>query len=363
MAIEAAPLPALITELESLVPALVAAETLILYIPDREEQTSGLIAYVNTLESLVKLGKTALKPHMQGLFEVLLDLWNSEVSELAKSAMSALAEAVEMESLQDLFALELPLLLPSLIQDYEHWGVRSKARLAFQTLVIGAETAVVDYFSPIIDVISVNTQLGKDSAVRSAMLEVLSALLAAPSLRPALRPFSQRLFREVLCPVLHWKPGAAGSQVRLAGIKCVLALLTEAIPEPAVLVSDWTYIFPVLQTCLEDDYDPNLRLFACETLGELVSLCRYEVREAEVTEVCAALRRRLDDSKDFVRLAACEALKKGLGLGKKVDCLGEVVRGLMLELEETNVSIVNASKEALIYAQALDPSLPRLSPV
>ena len=334
-----------------------------MYISHREEQTSGLIAYLNTLESLINLCKTALKPHMQGLFEVLLDLWNSEVSESAKSAMSALAEAVEAESLNGLFALELPLLLPNLMQDYKHWEVRSKARLAFQTLVIGAGSAVVDYFSHIIDVISVNTQLGKDSAVRSSMLEVLSALLAAPSLRPALRPFSQRLFREVLCPVLHWKPGAAGSQVRLSGIKCVLALLTEAIPEPAVLVSDWTYIFPVLQTCLEDDYDPNLRLFACETLGELVHLCRHEVREAEVNEVCAALRRRLDDSKDFVRLAACEGLKKGLGLGKTVDCLGEVVKGLVSELEEENASIVQAAKEALACTQVPDPSLPGLSPV
>ncbi len=330
---------------------------------DRDEQAAGLIAYTQALECLIRLSKAAIKPYMQGLFGVILDLWNSEVRELAERTMNALAEAVEIESVNALFALELPLLLPSLIQGYEHWGVQSKARTAFQTLIVCSGPAVVDYFSLIIDVLAANIQLHKDQVVRSSMLEVLSTLLSTPALQIALRSFSQRLFREVLCPVLHWKPGASGASVRLSGLKCVLILLTEAVPEPAVLVADWSYIFPVLQTCLEDDYDPSLRLAACKAIGKLVSLCREEVKEREVEEVCVVIRKRLDDSKDFVRLAACEGLKKTLALGKRVNCLGEVVKGLLSALEEEDTAIVKEAREALACAQALDPSLQGLSPV
>jgi HEAT repeat protein len=82
-----------------------------------------------------------------------------------------------------------------------------------------------------------------------------------------------------------------------------------------------------------------------------------------VEEVCVVIRKRLDDSKDFVRLAACEGLKKTLALGKKVNCLGEVVKGLLSALEEEDSAIVKEAREALAYAQALDPSLQGLSPV
>ena len=306
-----------IVEIEGVITALLTIKNEFLYTLYRDDHGTGLEIYSDTFETLIKHAKNAIKPYFQSLFETALDLWTSKIGAKGQRVMFELAKAVDMESVEGLFGLELPMLLPGLLQGCQNWHVQSRNRLSFQALVTESGTAVIDYLSGIIDAVAANIHSDKDEKVRMDMLQVVHGLVKREGLQMSLRPYTQVILRSVLCPVLQWKPGVAGAMVRLFALQCTLELISGEIPEPTAVVMDWEWVFPVLRTCMEDDYDPALRATACNTLLRLLLLCSQDVTATQTTEVCMALRKRMDDSSECVRVAASEALRKAMDIGKK----------------------------------------------
>lgn len=296
---------------------------------------------------------------MQEVFKAVLHLKHTEAGPVATHMLELLATSCGFESVSALFSLQLPLMLPQLVVDYQRWEAHSQNRFAFQALVVYSGEAIKDFLHIVIDVLAANSTRDKDIEVKADMLIVLDALVADPRLHLALKSLCNRLFREIITPICQWKPGTTSSKLRKGGLICLINLLKHQIPEASLIVTDWAQLFPSLSTCMEDDYDPDLRYVGCLAMEQLLSLCIEDFSEFCMGEVCVALRKRLDDSKDYIRAEICKSFKLLFQIGKRIGRFGsyrDVIRVLFLHLDDQNEDLSRCVYSVLAEASSLHPS-------
>ena len=82
-----------------------------------------------------------------------------------------------MEEASDLFSSELEALIKDLKEDYENWTRGTPERYVFDLLVRRSQTAVVDYWEEILEIIAMNIDHTKDVELRFDMLSLIEHLL------------------------------------------------------------------------------------------------------------------------------------------------------------------------------------------
>ena len=73
-----------------------------------------------------------------------------------------LAENCRLESTSDLFSIELAVMLDELHDGFEDWDKDTPERFVFDMLVRRSETAVVDYWETILEIMAANCDNTKD---------------------------------------------------------------------------------------------------------------------------------------------------------------------------------------------------------
>jgi len=317
------------------------------------------LAYSEALEAVLRAAGSAVQPWMQEVFKAILHLKHTEAGAAATRMLELLAASCGFSSVTALFSLQLPHMLPQLIGDYQRWEAHSQNRFAFQALVVYSGEAIKDFLETVIDVLAANCTRDKDVEVKADMLIILDTLVADARLHPYLKPICNRIFREVITPVCQWKPGTTSAKIRKGGLVCLMNLLKYKIPAASLVASDWAQIFPSLSTCMEDDYDPDLRYVGCRVMEQLLQLCLAEFSEYCTGEVCVALRKRLDDSKDYIRVEVCKSFQLLFQIGKRIGRFGsyrDVLRVLFLHLDDPNDDLSRCIYTVLSEASAIDPA-------
>lgn len=82
-----------------------------------------------------------------------------------------------MEDASDLFSCELQSLIIEMKEDYENWTRNTPERFIFDMLVRRSQTAVVDYWEEILEIIAMNIDHSKDVELRFDMLSLVEHLL------------------------------------------------------------------------------------------------------------------------------------------------------------------------------------------
>ena len=82
-----------------------------------------------------------------------------------------------MEDSSDLFSCELQSLIIEMKEDYENWTRNTPERFIFDMLVRRSQTAVVDYWEEILEIIAMNIDHSKDVELRFDMLSLVEHLL------------------------------------------------------------------------------------------------------------------------------------------------------------------------------------------
>jgi len=82
-----------------------------------------------------------------------------------------------MEDSSDLFSCELQSLIIEMKEDYENWTRNTPERFIFDMLVRRSQTAVVDYWEEILEIIAMNIDHSKDIELRFDMLSLVEHLL------------------------------------------------------------------------------------------------------------------------------------------------------------------------------------------
>ena len=91
--------------------------------------------------------------------------------------LEILAKNCNLDDASDLFSSELESLLEEMRDSYEKWDRNTPERFIFDLLVRRANTAVVDYWEQILEIIAANVDNSKEYELRIDMLALVEHLL------------------------------------------------------------------------------------------------------------------------------------------------------------------------------------------
>lgn len=261
------------------------------------------------LETLIYKAGSLCTAYVEKLFYTLLLLENSAAKQGAVKTMELLAECCGLISVSELYAMQLPTALPTLITNYKNWDANSNNRVWFRTLILKAGSAVSKYFETIIAVLSENSQREKESEVRYDMLVVLDHLLNVGELDSLIKSYARKLLESVIVPTAAWKVGMSNIQIRVSSMICLDKLILKRLIDDQVFIDTWDKVFPVIKTCLDDDWDQDLRISACKVMAGFFIGYSQILDDILISGIYPELLKRLDDSQDRIRILVCEPLK------------------------------------------------------
>lgn len=90
--------------------------------------------------------------------------------------LKTLASNCNLDEPADLFSVELASLLEEMRDSFENWDKHTPERFVFDLLVRRANTAVVDYWDQILEIIAANIDSSKEYELRIDMLALIEYL-------------------------------------------------------------------------------------------------------------------------------------------------------------------------------------------
>ncbi|CAG9330487.1 unnamed protein product [Blepharisma stoltei] len=310
------------------------------------------------IESLILQAKSLCISHVNSLFHSLLLLENSSAQESVQKTMGILAEYCGLLSVSDLYATQLPTALPLLTRDYRNWDSDSKERSLFKSLIVKSGSAVSQYFDTIVEVMSVNSQREKDSEVRFTMLVILENSLNLSELDNYIRSYCRKILESIIVPTAAWKVGISNVEIRVSSMLCLEKLIGKMLIEDSVLVELWDKVFPVVKTCLDDDWDKDLRISACRVIISFFEFYSHILDEILVSGIYPELLKRLDDSQDYIRMIICVPLEKLfkviLERGIRFGNYKFMIETLLVHLDDPSENIQKSVKNVLQVARLYD---------
>jgi dynein assembly factor 5 len=147
-------------------------------------------------------------------------------------------------------------------------------------------------------------------ALGLAALRALDATLESAPHAAALAPACPSLLRDSLVPNLVWRAGRTAAATRYAALVACGTLLRSGAMEAAQLeqVLATTSLVTSLCGCLDDDYYVDMRLGAAHVTDLCLRACGPAWLPAHRLLVFNELIKRLDDSRDDVRVASAQVL-------------------------------------------------------
>lgn len=247
---------------------------------------------------------------------------------------------------------------PQLVPAWEHGSHRERA---FDALLRAAAPACGPHLGLLVPVLCRHAALERPPEVRLATLALLQTLLEAPAAGRASTPFCPRLITEALVPNIVWKAGRVASTVRKVAVACLYTLLRghnpgasdgkgAAVVECSYVDADCAFataphVLPVLKTDLED-HDASTRQLVCHCLRIVFAMLPLALSQQPVGDLYPALLKRLDDSSDDVRFAACGALERFVGSAPPAafagTCIEYMTEQLLVHLDDGDTSIQDA---------------------
>ena len=91
--------------------------------------------------------------------------------------LNLLAKNCGLDEGADLFSVELAELIDEMQESYEHWDKNTPERFIFDLLVRRANTALIDKFEDILQIVAANVENDKDYELRMDMLALVEYLL------------------------------------------------------------------------------------------------------------------------------------------------------------------------------------------
>ena len=175
---------------------------------------------------------------------------------------------------------------------------------------------------------------------------------------------SLRILHGALLPGIVWRAGLVASAIRKVSLACVRSLLLRRLLRPsdleAALPRD---LLASIKGCSSDD-DPATRLIACRLLSDVCSVLHKRLSSDTVRGLYDDLLKRLDDSNDAVRVAACGAIA-GLvhSAAHPRDLQGSpaevTIEVLLIHLDDGDARVQEAVYDALVPWCDLAPAFAR----
>lgn len=174
-------------------------------------------------------------PRRKTLFKILLQLGSNPSLGHAKAdvdnTIELLAKNCGLEEGSDLFSKELENLLKEMKEDYDSWNKHSPQRFIFDLLVRRSNSAVVDFWDEILEIIATCVDRDRDFELRIDMLSLVEHFLKNESLHSTIVFYSEIIVKMILVPCLKWSVGIPSNSIRKAAVVCMMTLLNHGLIE------------------------------------------------------------------------------------------------------------------------------------
>ncbi len=197
------------------------------------ERTYHVVA--NLISAAGKINKT----HQHSLFKILLQLGSlpqmAGMKDRVDATMTVLAKSVGLEEGSDLFSVELSSLIDEMQETFETWNKHTPERFIFDLLVRRSNTALVERFEDILQIIAANVENTKEYELRMDMLSLVEFLLNQEILSENITFYSEIVLKMILIPSTVWKVGSPNIKIRKAAVICMMRMIDHKLISPEKL--------------------------------------------------------------------------------------------------------------------------------
>lgn len=243
------------------------------------------------------------------------------------------------------------------------WAPGSPALLAFGALLhtappeclVGLLPRAIDVMAPTVG------DADADPALRLALLRLLDGLLESDDLRDAFRApgAAAAVLTRLIMPPLVWRVGKVAAAVRFQAMAALATLVRRGLADESTLKAAVEGgLLPLLHQCLDEDWYPDVRLAAALVEKSLLDVVGGSLGDDQRRTVYVELLKRVDDSNNQVRIAACGALES---FARSLDASycdtnsGYLAAGLLIHMDDGDTAVAEAAAAAMEALAAAKP--------
>jgi len=196
----------------------------------------------------------------------------------------------------------------------------------------------------------------RDAKLRAMVLSMMADAYAAPEAGPHCDPIAPVVLERAVLPNCTWRAGIAAAMARSAAVRllgAVVPLHREKGTYQALLGQG---LIPVLLTAMEEE-EAASRLLACHTLSAMFHLLQAEIGYEDTKRSIPEVLKRLDDSRDSVRLAALDTVTALVAVVQHQNCstyYDYIVEAVLHYLEDSDLAMREKSFKTLQSYAELD---------
>ncbi|TYZ59531.1 hypothetical protein PybrP1_003449 [[Pythium] brassicae (nom. inval.)] len=331
---------------------------------DLQDQLAGVVASVVTTAGPLLAHKREISFRLFWVLSHLLasSAESSVAHETATAALSDLASKCEL-TVDGLYLRYMSSILDKMALPTDaasSWKKSEPSRVLFDSLCRRGGAACGENLDRLVPALLVHLEASRDADVRLAFLALLETMLGTDSIFQSFRPFSTPLLLNGIIPNIVWQGGRVAATIRKVAVACVYTLLRQGLADQPCLFETAPKMLPVLKSSM-DDSDAKTRQLVCLALQYLFVALPGCLGEEPVHQLYAEILKRLDDSNDTVRKAACQTFSTFLRAAPKEHFRGTIIDYsldcLFVHLDDSDASIQAAVLDVLKAAIEVDKPL------
>eukprot|EP01016_Furgasonia_blochmanni_P049039 TRINITY_DN7397_c0_g1_i3.p1 TRINITY_DN7397_c0_g1~~TRINITY_DN7397_c0_g1_i3.p1 ORF type:complete len:407 (+),score=50.17 TRINITY_DN7397_c0_g1_i3:676-1896(+) len=321
-------------------------------------------AMFKVLQALVSLSAKRIAPFTNRVFSILVSIESSSLlSQDLRNALPDLSFKLALQSgyqgVADLYAHEVEAMLNNYHskKTYIEWNKYSRERFKFDVMIRQSKDGLAKYLELILDIICHCVNPQADLEMRMDMLALVEFILGLKELHEDLKRFAGFMLSRVLITSTVWRIGKPNQKIRKAGMICMINLLEFNLITPEELHKNIKELFPVVKTCLSDDWAPDLRFVTCIFVNKLLTQLKEIVTDEELKDIYPSLLERLDDSQDPIRIEVTKAFKALLlcdHLRFSPSTYEYLIKSIFVHLDDQNEEVQMAVYHLLQSAATVD---------
>jgi hypothetical protein len=225
-------------------------------------------------------------------------------------------------------------------------------------LVRKAETAVVDFWDEILEIVATCVDREKDFELRIDMLSLTEHFLKSEILHPTIIFYSEIIIKMILIPCLRWSNGIPSNSIRKASVVCMMTMIANNLIESQVMFHNFHEFFNMLKSCLDDDWMNELRFASVILTRKVMEVMAKDIDHECFKAIYEQLLKRLDDAQDGIRIEAAKAFELFFELLPEQwsnSLLEYTIKGIFIHLDDNNDDVRQAVTKVLKKSCRINP--------
>ena len=329
----------------------------------------------------------------RSLFVIMLHLTSKEnngemIAKEAKAIIELIAKDADEgttatsnidEMVSNLYAKHASNVLTDIISSDKEWISTSPEFQIFKQLLMGCPSvALRDILPRAMPTMYTCASENRDANLRIAILKLIDSLAETKENNVAFLDVVSRSVMELAMLCAIWRAGKTAAAIRYSSVILMGTMIRRGFCNQDMLsgmlkqsdadehcksnnsneqASSKTKpcILPTVITCMDEDFYADTRRASCHLCEQLLLIAgQQSLTDEQRRQLYPALLKRLDDSSDDVRIAACSVLSAFFStLSSDYDDTntGYLLKGMLLHMDDANESVQEAVCQAAFMAK------------